>query len=134
MAGTIRGLAIGAAIMVAGAAGAQEARAPTLTALKSIEPGRWRLHEIGTQGSDRAICVSDAQRLLQIKHPANRCARFVIENSAAAATVHYTCPGAGHGRTSIKVETRNLIDIQTQGLAGGLPFEARYEARRLGAC
>ncbi|GAA0734397.1 hypothetical protein [Sphingomonas japonica] len=129
-----RGIAIGIAAMLATAAGAQEARAPSLAALKSVETGRWQIHEIGTKGRDRAVCVRDPQRLLQMRHPGQRCARFVIDDTPNLATVHYTCPGAGHGRSTLKVEAPGLIDIQTQGLAGGLPFDARYEARRQGGC
>ena len=46
----------------------------------------------------------------------------------------YSCPGAGYGQTNVTVESSKLLRIQTQGIAGGQPFVADYEARHLGAC
>ena len=42
--------------------------------------------------------------------------------------MHYTCPGAGHGRTSIRSETNRLVQIDTQGIADGKPFSQAIEA------
>jgi hypothetical protein len=58
----------------------------------------------------------------------------VINDGAAEVTVHYTCPGAGHGRTTIRKETNRLVQIDTQGIAGGMPFSRTFEARRGGVC
>ena len=49
-------------------------------------------------------------------------------------TVQYTCPGRGFGRTHIRRETRRLVQIDTQGVAEGLPFSASIEGRRVGDC
>jgi hypothetical protein len=49
-------------------------------------------------------------------------------------TVHYTCPGSGHGRTTIRKETNRLVQIDTQGIASGSPFSRTFEARRGGSC
>ena len=32
------------------------------------------------------------------------------------------------------IETGRLIKLETQGIAGGAPFDLSYEGRRLGAC
>ena len=57
-----------------------------------------------------------------------------LKNTADNATIHYTCPGSGHGRTTILVETPRLFHLQSQGIAGGAPFDFDYEVRRVGAC
>lgn len=105
-----------------------------LIALATVEPGQWQLKETGSTAAGRLLCVADPSILLQLRHNGVQCARMVITNTADVATVHYTCPGAGRGRTTITVETARLLHIQTQGIANGAPFDFDYEARRAGAC
>lgn len=105
-----------------------------LKALAPVEPGRWQLKPYDGNGPARSICIAEAASLLQLQHPGANCTRFVIDDQPAIATVHYTCPGNGHGRTTIKVETSRLLDISSQGIAANAPFNVRYEARRLGGC
>jgi hypothetical protein len=62
------------------------------------------------------------------------CSRYVVEDGADKVTVQYTCRGNGYGRTSIRRETAGLLQIESQGVAGGLPFQFKAEARRIGAC
>jgi hypothetical protein len=113
----------------------EPATAPTLVALSAIEPGQWQLRALDTGGSPASsMCVSDPRSLIQIRHKQAQCSRFVIANDARTATVHYTCPGAGHGQTTIRVETPRLIQIDSQGIAERSPFSLRMEARRTGAC
>lgn len=119
--------------MGAGLASAAPAQAPGLKVLSQIEPGRWQLRETDSK-AERTVCLSDPRILIQLHHGASVCSRFVVDNQASTGTVHYTCSGAGHGRTTISVETPRLIHVQTQGLANGLPFESEIEARRLGSC
>ncbi|PCD04574.1 hypothetical protein COC42_00055 [Sphingomonas spermidinifaciens] len=119
--------------MGAGLAAAAPAQAPALKVLAQIEPGRWQLREIDSK-TERAVCVSDPRILIQLHHGAAQCSRFIVDNQATTGTVHYTCSGAGHGRTTIAVETPRLVQIRTQGLANGLPFQSEIEARRLGSC
>jgi hypothetical protein len=123
----------GAVFLSAIATSAAPAAAPGLAAIGAIEAGQWQLRETGN-GKTRSLCVSDAQVLLQIHHSGAQCSRFVIENSASVATIHYTCPGQGHGRTTISVETPRLIRVDTQGVAQGAPFAVEMEGRRTGAC
>ena len=105
-----------------------------LAILDLIPDGNWQLREIGSTAAPRAICVRDPGMLLQVGHGASQCARFTVETGARTATIHYTCPGAGHGRTTIRVESAGLVRLQTQGIAQGNPFDYDYEARRTGAC
>lgn len=117
-----------------GLTAASPAVAPPLAVLAQVEPGQWQLREAGTSAPPRAMCVADPAMLLQLGHPGASCSRFVIADTPGSATVHYTCPGAGHGRTTLSIETPRLLHVATQGIAGGLPFDHDFEARRLGAC
>jgi hypothetical protein len=71
---------------------------------------------------------------IQLRHPGAACSRFVLANEAQTATVHYTCTGAGYGRTTIKVETGELIRVDSQGLSNQMPFQMAFEGRRAGKC
>jgi hypothetical protein len=116
------------------AASAVPAQAPSLAMLDRLEKGGWQLRERGKDGVLQTVCIGDARRLIQVYHPGASCSRYVIEDTPNAVTVHYTCPGAGHGRTSIRSETNRLVQIDTQGIAGGKPFSQAIEARRAGGC
>lgn len=105
-----------------------------LVAMDAIEPGEYALHESGVGGLQRLICVGDGLQLLQLFHPGAQCTRFVIANERLSGTVAYSCPGTGHGQTTISVETPRLFHISTQGLVSGAPFQVDYEARRIGPC
>lgn len=113
---------------------AQPAAAPTLAALQQMQPGQWTLRSRADPGENRSVCVADARALLQVQHSGAVCNRFVIANSPQSVTVHYTCPGAGHGRTTISVETPRLVQIESQGMANNEPFMVEFEARRVGEC
>lgn len=120
-----------------GAIAAAPARAPSIMALALLEHGQWQLIEQASDSTRRItkrVCLGDASALLQVQHPGAACSRYVIANEAKTATVHYTCPGAGHGRTTIRVETPRLIRIDSQGIADNAPFEFVLEGRRIGAC
>lgn len=105
-----------------------------LQASAAIEPGQWLLLARGAKTGGRNLCLRDVATLIQIRHPGGRCSRFVIEDGPRRATVHYTCPGSGHGRTSITVETSHAMTVETQGIADGLPFQDEYSVRRTGTC
>lgn len=108
------------------------AEAP-IPALDLLQPGQWELRGEG-QGTARSLCIGDPRLLLQIRHGSQHCTRFVIGNDPRTATVQYSCPGAGHGRTTLRVETPRLVQIDTQGVADKSPFVMRFEGRRVGAC
>lgn len=103
-------------------------------ALSMIQPGQWLLKSRTGAAANRLVCVSDVRALLQVEHGSAICNRFVIANTPRETTVHYTCPGSGHGRTTIKVETPRLIQIETQGIARQEPFAVEFEGRRTGDC
>lgn len=121
------------ALGVAGAS-AVPAQAPSLAMLDRLEKGSWQLRERGSNAVVQTMCLGDARRMIQLYHPRGSCSRYVIEDRPDAVTVHYTCPGAGHGRTTIRSETNRLVQIDTQGIAEGRPFSQAIEARRTGAC
>lgn len=130
----VRIAAFGAALCAGAILPAQAARAPALAALGIVEKGAWELHEVGNRRAPR-LCLPDVSDLLQIRHRSGAgCSRFVIANEPRTATVHYTCPGAGHGRTTLTVETPRVMRVETQGIARNAPFDLQYEARRTPAC
>ncbi len=121
------------AVMAAGV-GAQPAHAPVLKAMHAVRPGLWQLRASDTSAPPRESCVADTAVLLRLRHRAAQCTRFVIDDSARGATVHYTCPGLGHVRTAIRVDTPRALHIESEGMADGMPFADTIEARRLGDC
>ncbi len=128
----MRSIIAGLALVTGAVAWSAPAQAPGFIALAKLERGQWTLRE--EAGTRQSLCLSDPTALLQMRNRGATCSRFVIDNSPASATVHYTCPGAGHGRTTLRVETPRLVRIETQGLDGGAPFDLEIEARRTGAC
>ena len=126
------GMALCAMAMLAMPAPAQEAK---LTALSRLEPGLWQIRQLANRSAPaKSICVADPAMLTQVEHRNSPCSRLVIANEAESATVHYTCPAHGFGRTSVRVETSRLAKIDTQGIVDNAPFAYRAEARRVGAC
>jgi hypothetical protein len=119
------------ALVLFGAGGAP-AQLATPNALGGIERGQWQLKSI--DGSLRKLCVGNPAALIQIVHGNTQCEHFVMENSQRSATVRYTCPSHGHGRTTISVDTPRVINISTQGVANGAPFSEQFEGRRIGTC
>lgn len=110
------------------------AQAPSLAMLDGLERGNWEVRQRGSNALAKSVCVGDARAFLQLQHSRGGCSRYVIADGAEEITVHYTCPGAGHGRTTVRHETNRLVQIDTQGIAGGAPFSHAYEARRTGGC
>jgi hypothetical protein len=102
-------------------------------ALEMLQPGQWELREAGS-ASLRSLCIGDPKLLLQVRHGTAACTRFTIANDARMATVAYSCPGAGNGRTTVRAETSRLVQIETQGVADKSPFVLQFEGRRVGAC
>ena len=106
-----------------------------LSALARLEPGLWQLRDLeDDRARPQSICVADPSILMQVQHRNSPCSRLVIDNDANTATVHYTCPAGGFGRTTLRAETPRLAKIDTQGISGNAPFAYRAEARRVGSC
>ncbi len=109
------------------------AQSDSLAMLDGLSKGEWTLSFRGDIPS-RKICLETGRELIQIQHEANGCNRYVVEDGNAEVTVQYTCPGEGYGRTNIRRESGSLVQIESQGFAGGLPFQISAEARRTGSC
>lgn len=124
------GLGLGAL----GAAATVAAGAPELAMLSTLERGKWTINRRdGTP--PRAICVGNPAWFLQLGHARKRgCNRVILDDKPSQVTVQYTCRGSGYGRTSIRRETATLVQIDSQGVADGRPFQFSAEARRSGVC
>ena len=123
-------LAAGAALWLAVPALAQ---GNGLAMLGTLAKGEWSIKQRGV-ARDRKICVRSGEELIQLMHREGGCNQFVVEDGAARVTVQYTCPSNGYGRTSIRRETGTLVQLESQGIHGGVPFQLTAEARRTGAC
>lgn len=133
---TVAGARLGAALaglFAAGLLAPAAAQGPSLAMLGTLEPGQWEVRNRETREL-RRVCLRSGQELIQLRHGARACSRFVVEDGASAVTVQYTCRGNGYGRTSIRRETATLAQIDSQGIADGQPFEFSAEARRVGVC
>lgn len=130
--------AIAATIALGGMAGFPAApliaaQGQGLAMLARLTKGEWTIkHRDGTP--DRKICVRSGQELIQLRHAERGCSQFVIEDAEAKVAVQYTCPSNGFGRTSIRKETAGLVQLESQGIEGGLPFQFSAEARQTGPC
>ena len=109
------------------------AQAPELAMLDKLDRGQWELR-FRDGSAPRRLCVKSGRELIQLRHADSRCSRYVVEDGPSEVTVQYTCKGNGYGRTSIRRETGSLAQLDTQGLADGLPFQFSAEARRVGPC
>ncbi len=104
-----------------------------LAMLGMLSKGEWTVKQRGV-ATDRKICVKSGAELIQLIHREGGCSQFVVEDGAARVTVQYTCPGNGYGRTSIRRETSALVQLESQGIHKGIPFQMTAEARRTGPC
>ncbi|HWH18664.1 MAG TPA: hypothetical protein VNT77_10090 [Allosphingosinicella sp.] len=126
-------VALGAVLVVTTAAHPQALG--QLAALAGLQPGRWELRELDNpRAVPRSICIGDTGMLLQLQHRDLPCSRLVLANEARSATVHYTCPSGGFGRTSLRVDTSRTVVVDTQGIDDNRPFQYRAELRRIGSC
>ncbi|MEP5576002.1 MAG: hypothetical protein ABJP48_06105 [Erythrobacter sp.] len=104
-----------------------------LNMLSNLSKGEWSVKS--RDGSfERKICIRSGQELIQLMHSDPDCSRFIQEDEASRVKVHYTCPGNGYGRTNIRRETGSLVQVQSEGIVDGLPFQLLAEARRIGDC
>lgn len=124
------GLFAGAALWLAVPGHAEESG---LAMLGRLTKGEWTIKQRGSS-PDRKICVKSGAEFVQLMHRESGCNQFVVEDGAARVTVQYTCPGNGYGRTSIRRETAVLVQLESQGIHDGMPFQLIAEARRTGSC
>jgi len=122
-----------ALVLLLGAASIAHSQPQSLAMLNTLETGEWQVK--ARDGSlTRRLCSRDGRAFVQLRHGGRQCNRYVVEDSPSAVTVQYSCPGNGYGRTHIRKETSRLVQIQSQGIADGLPFEFQAEARWIGPC
>lgn len=101
--------------------------------LDGLERGLWEVrYRDGTPA--RRICVHSGHELIHLKHAGAQCSRPNVEVGRGSVTVQYSCRGSGFGRTTIRQETRSLVQIQGNGVEDGSPYQFVAEARRVGAC
>jgi hypothetical protein len=133
-----RSLTFAMMVGLAAAATAQPAAAPAgevPSVVGALQPGLWHVRMLdGSKEPERDICIADPMALLQLRHAAHSCDRFVVANEEKRAIVSYTCPGAGGGRTTLRHETATAVQIDSQGIADKEPFAFLAEARRTGEC
>jgi hypothetical protein len=104
-------------------------------ALSRLEPGMWQIRELGGgTAAPRSMCIADPAMLMQLQHRQAPCSQMIIARDATSATIHYTCPANGFGRTSLRYETPRLAKIDTQGIFDNIPFAFRAEVKRVGPC
>ena len=124
---------LGALLLLSATAGA--AGTAKLSALSRLEAGMWQLRDLDDRnGGRQSVCIPDPILLMQFRHRNAPCSRLVVADGDRAATVHYTCQTNGFGQTALRVETPQLVQIDTQGILDNRPFALRAEARRLGPC
>ena len=105
----------------------------SLAMLDSLDRGSWEVR-FRDGSAARKLCLRTGRDLIQLRHREGGCNRFVVEDGQAEVTVQYTCPGNGYGRTNIRKESATLVQIESQGIEGGRPFQFSAEARRTGSC
>lgn len=122
-----------AALAALGAGSALAAQGDALAMLAKLPRGQWAVAS-RDGGPSRTLCLGNPAQLVQLRHGGSSCSRFVVEDAPDKVTVQYTCRGNGYGRTTIRKETNTLVQIESQGIEGGLPFQFKAEARHTGAC
>jgi hypothetical protein len=100
--------------------------------LDQLDPGRWELRLREPGGPVERLCLRDGRRLIQLRHAERQCERFVVSDQPGDVTIQYTCPGRGYGRTHIHRESDRVVQIESQGIADGLPFNFVAEGRYVG--
>ena len=120
-------------LVAAGLAAGPALAQGSLAMLDSLDKGGWEVR-YRDGSTSRKVCVRSGREFIQLRHKAGNCNRFVVEDAAGEVTVQYTCRGNGYGRTSIRKETSALVQIDSQGIAEGKPFQFSAEARRTGTC
>lgn len=123
-----------AAALAVGLIGGAGVAAGPFAALAGIDRGHWQFKVIGG-ALGRDVCAPDPLSLVQFNHPGPACTRFAIEDAPNRVTIQYNCGPRGYGKTTITVQDRGQIRLDTQGISpDGRPFDASYEGRFAGAC
>lgn len=109
------------------------AQAPDFALLESLQKGEWEIR-FRDGSATQKICVRSGRELIQLRHRGQTCGRYSAEPEQDEVTVQYSCRAKGYGRTSVRMETERLVQLESHGVADGLPFHFTAEARHTGAC
>ena len=101
--------------------------------LANVEGGLYEIDRLGP-GARPRICIADPMAFASYEHRGKPCTRVVISDGPGGAVIHYTCPGGGFGRSTVKALTPRSLRVETQGIADNAPFQYVFQARRVGAC
>ena len=127
-------LVFGGIIAAAGLVTPVSGQRPQLGVLDELQSGRWELRLRGNSATAESMCLQSGRSLIQIRHQHTNCDRYIVNDGLNDVTVQYTCHGQGYGLTHIRRESARLVQIESQGIARGLPFDLVAEARRVGDC
>jgi hypothetical protein len=105
----------------------------SLSMLGTLAKGSWTLR-IRDDGAQEKICVRNGTEFVQLRHRQPGCNRFVVKDTANEVVVQYTCRGTGYGLTTVRRESPELVQIQSEGIRDGRPFSLSGEARHGGRC
>jgi hypothetical protein len=98
------------------------------------EPGLWELSGIEGSKVPVRVCIADLSELARVEHRGRACQQRAIKDTVHSVTITYECAGSDFGRSQIDYVTSKNFRIHSQGIAGGLPFAHKVQARRLGDC
>lgn len=104
-----------------------------LAMLDGLARGGWELRN-RADGAVHRLCLRTGREPIQLRHAQQGCETFIIRDEPTRVTVQYSCRGAGYGRTTIRSEGRQLVQIRSQGIHVGEPFLIEGEARHVGRC
>ena len=99
--------------------------------LNFMSDGQWTLKPVGRSGVEaRALCIGGAVApLAQIEHRGQSCRITTQEIGPREVAFSYDCGAGNNGYTRVRAETNKLVQVDTQGFKGNMPFHNRYEAR-----
>ena len=109
------------------------AQSPSIALLDGLEKGAWEIRYRDST-PPRRICVRSGFELVQLRHAGTACSKYAVEQGTGDVTVQYSCKPNGFGRTKVRRETRALVQLDGNGVEGGLPYQFAAEARRVGSC
>jgi hypothetical protein len=124
---------LGVALIAGAAALFGPAAEPGPTADVQASPGLWEMRRV-PDGKPLRLCLADVAVLAQVEHRGQTCARKVLRSTGTSEVLRYTCTTGGFGQSKLTMVTPRAVDIETQGISDGLPFNYVVHARRVGDC
>ena len=103
-------------------------------ALAGVQPGLWALSRSATGHDPRRVCIGEMIDLVGMARPLRNCRRTIVQDRPGRLVARLDCAGSDFVRSEVTVTTPRSLKMAAQGIHGGLPFETKLYARRLGAC